>query len=43
MIRTTITALATTLMASTALAQAAPAGQTVAVNGMDMYYEVSGF
>ena len=42
MIRTTITALATTLMASTALAQATPAGHTVAVNGMDMYYEVSG-
>jgi pimeloyl-ACP methyl ester carboxylesterase len=42
MIRTTITALATTLMAGTALAQATPSGQTVAVNGMDMYYEVSG-
>jgi pimeloyl-ACP methyl ester carboxylesterase len=42
MIRTTITALATTLMAGTALAQATPSGHTVAVNGMDMYYEVSG-
>jgi pimeloyl-ACP methyl ester carboxylesterase len=42
MIRTTITALATTLMAGTALAQATPTGQTVAVNGRDMYYEVSG-
>ncbi len=41
MIRTAIT-IAAMLMATATFAQAAPAGQTVEVNGMQMYYEVSG-
>lgn len=41
MIRTAIIAAAM-LMTSSALAQSEPAGQTVSVNGMEMYYEVSG-
>ena len=41
MIRIATTAAAT-LLTATALAQSEPVGQTVEVNGMQMYYEVSG-
>lgn len=41
MIRTATT-IAAMLMATATFAQAAPSGQTVEVNGMQMYYEVSG-
>lgn len=41
MIRIAIIAVAT-LLASAAFAQSEPVGQTVEVNGMQMYYEVSG-
>lgn len=41
MIRTAIT-LATTLLATAAFAQSEPVGATIEVNGMQMYYEVSG-
>jgi pimeloyl-ACP methyl ester carboxylesterase len=41
MIRSAIT-LAAMLMTTAAFAQPAPTGQTVEVNGMQMYYEVSG-
>lgn len=41
MIRTTIVAAAM-LMTSSAFAQSEPVGQTVSINGMEMYYEVSG-
>ena len=41
MIRATI-ATATLLMATAAFAQSEPSGSTVEVNGMQMYYEVSG-
>lgn len=41
MIRSTVFAGAL-LMTSAAFAQSAPVGNTVAVNGMEMYYEVSG-
>jgi pimeloyl-ACP methyl ester carboxylesterase len=41
MIRSAIT-IAAMLMTTAAFAQAEPAGQTVEVNGMQMYYEVSG-
>ena len=41
MIRTAFVAAAM-LMSTAAFAQSAPVGDTVAVNGMDMYYEVSG-
>lgn len=41
MIRTAIT-LATTLLTTAAFAQTEPVGATIEVNGMQMYYEVSG-
>ncbi|SEQ12028.1 Pimeloyl-ACP methyl ester carboxylesterase [Devosia sp. YR412] len=41
MIRTAIVA-SVLLLTTTAFAQSEPVGDTVAVNGMDMYYEVSG-
>ncbi|MBE0580381.1 alpha/beta hydrolase [Devosia sp.] len=42
MIRPAITIAAAILMSAAAFAQSEPVGQTVEVNGMQMYYEVSG-
>lgn len=42
MFRTTAIIAAATLLTSTAFAQSEPKGDTVEVNGMQMYYEVSG-
>ncbi len=42
MFRTTATLAATILLTSAAFAQSAPKADTVEVNGMEMYYEVSG-
>ncbi len=42
MFRTAVIIAATTLLTSTAFAQSEPKGDTVEVNGMQMYYEVSG-
>ncbi|WP_199562601.1 hypothetical protein [Pelagibacterium lacus] len=42
MLRTTILAAGLALAATAAFGQSEPLGDTVAVNGMEMYYEVSG-
>ena len=42
MFRTAVIIVAATLLTSTAFAQSEPKGDTVEVNGMQMYYEVSG-
>ncbi|GLQ08231.1 oxidoreductase [Devosia yakushimensis] len=42
MFRTAAIIAATTLLTSTAFAQSEPKGDTIEVNGMQMYYEVSG-
>lgn len=42
MFRTAVIIAAATLLTSTAFAQSEPKGDTVEVNGMQMYYEVSG-